>query len=271
MGQFEKMNIVERANKVLSFRKVIRDLCRKKGLDYPSDEKIAEWINQCYGWDVDDFMKDYTEHEGIFRTPLADFSAKVWEYAWSEKNKPTIEEMTAWTEKNGYDVSKFLHERTIASYSPLERATLLKTLEMGDLLLVKLWNRFIEESAMYGEDSYIYDLTNAEDVKFLNEHMEIDERKEVRWQQTHNNARYIQWFSQNGNAINVKTDIKGVIIAYWSDIFGRVMGYPDLYGSLNADQVGTDYFFDVFWPSVREFNGYLFDERDGSLTEIEKK
>ena len=179
--------------------------------------------------------------------------------------------MTAWTEKNGYDVSKFLHERTIASYSPLERATLLKTLEMGDILLVKLWNKFIEESAMYGEDSYIYDLTNAEDVKFLNEHMENDEKKEVKWQQKHNNARYIQWFSQNGNAINVKTDIKGVIIAYWSDIFGRVMGYPDLYGRLINGQVGTDYFFDVFWPSVREFNGYLFDERDGSLKEIEKK
>ena len=165
-------------------------------------------------------------------------------------------------------MDNFLHQRTIAYYNPLERATLLKTLEIGDLLLVKLWNRFIEESAMYGEDSYIYDLKNEKDVKFLNENMAIDEKKEVKWQQAHNNARYIQWL--NGNAINVKTDIKGVIIAYWSDIFGRVMGYPDLYGNLMNGQVGTDYFFDVFFPTMREFTGYTFDERDGSLTYKEK-
>lgn len=263
------MTLVEKAQKVIGFRLQIINACKKQGIAAPTDEQISDYING-YGIDIKDFMADYTKHEGMFRSPIKDFADKVWEYAWSEKNKPTMEEMTAWTEKNGYDVDNFLHQRTIASYEPLERATLLKTLEMGDVLLVKLWNKFIEESAMYGEDSYIYDLKNEKDVKFLNEHMEIDEKKEVKWQQTHNNARYIQWFAQNGNAINVKTDIKGVIIAYWGDIFSRIMGYPDLYGNLMNGQIGTDYFFDVFFPTIREFTGYTFDERDGSLTYKEK-
>ena len=38
------LNIIERANKIITFRKYIREECRKKGLDYPSDEKIAEYI-----------------------------------------------------------------------------------------------------------------------------------------------------------------------------------------------------------------------------------
>lgn len=270
------MNMVEKekdligfAHKVISFRMNVIKSCKAKGITPPTDEQISDYIND-YGLHFEDFMADFTEHEGMFRDPIHDFAAKVWEYACSEKNKPTMEEMTAWTEKNGYNVEDFLHQRTIASYEPLERATLLKTLEMGDILLVKLWNKFIEESAMYGEDSYIYDLTNAKDVKFLNEHMEIDEKKEVAWQHKNNNVRYIQWLAQNGNAINVKTDIKGIIIAYWGDIFGRIMGYPDLYGNLMNGQLGTDYFFDVFFPIMRKFCGYTFDERDGSLTYKQK-
>jgi NADH dehydrogenase len=43
------LNIIERANKILTFRKYIREECRKKGLEYPSDEKIAEYIADCGG------------------------------------------------------------------------------------------------------------------------------------------------------------------------------------------------------------------------------
>ena len=68
-----ELNLVEKANKVISFRKVIREICRKKGLEYPSDDKISEYINQKYGMNVDDFMKDYTEKEGIFRDPTTEF------------------------------------------------------------------------------------------------------------------------------------------------------------------------------------------------------
>lgn len=265
-----ELNIVERANKVLSFRKVIREICRKKGMEYPSDDKISEWINQQYGWDVDDFMKDYTEHEGIFRSPLIDFTNKVNEIEWGE-NKPTEDEIKAFVAENGYDLKKFIQTRTIASYSPLERATLNATLQIGDILLVKLWNNFIEESAIYGEDSYIYDLTDEKDVKFLRTHMLPSEFVKICSLAKAKKTNYVQWFGDNDGGLKAKTDIKGIIIAYWGEIFDRIMGFPTLYGNLNANQVGTDYFFDVFWPSVREFNGYLFDERDGSLKNIGKK
>ena len=253
------MNLVEKAQKVIGFKLQISNACKKQGIAAPTDEQISKYIND-YGMDIKKFMSDYTEHEGMFRSPIKDFADKVWEYAWSEDNKPTMEEMTAWTEKNGYNVEDFLHQRSIASYDPLERATLLKTLEIGDSLLVKLWNKFIEESAMYGEDSYIYDLKNPNDVAFLNTHMSSDEQKGVKHLRAVTNVRYIQWLSQtqNGNSINAKTDIKGMIIAYWSDIFLRVMTYPELYGVF----MNSHYFFDVFFPIVREFIGYTFDEKN---------
>ena len=54
----KKLNAVEYAVKVTSFRNMIRGVCRKKGLEYPADEKIAEYIEQGYGFDLDDFMAD---------------------------------------------------------------------------------------------------------------------------------------------------------------------------------------------------------------------
>ena len=80
------LNLIEKANKVLTFRKYIREECRKKGLEYPSDAKISEYINQRYGMNVDDFMADYTEKEGIFRDPFKDFQAEIDKF--SLANKP---------------------------------------------------------------------------------------------------------------------------------------------------------------------------------------
>lgn len=272
MGQFEKMNIVERANKVLGFRKAIRELCRKKELDYPSDEKIAEWINQCYGWDVDDFMKDYTEHEGIFRTPLADFMQKVNAITW--ENKPTEDEIKAFVAANGYDLSKFIKQRSIASYSPLERDTLKATLKLTDDKLVKLWNEFIEESTMYGEDSYIYDLTNKEDLAFLHIHMKPSEFEEICKLGKEKNTKYVQWFALNDGEMSAKTDIKGIIIAYWGDIFERIMLYPSLY-QFDVEKYckgdASTYFEDVFYPILTEKLGWHIDGEKGTITKIEKK
>lgn len=272
MGTFEKMNIVERANKVLSFRKVIRDLCRKKGIEYPSDEKIAEWINQCYGWDVEEFMKDYTEHEGMFRTPLADFMDKVNEITWSKK--PTEDEIKAFVAANGYDFGKFIKERTIASYEPLERDTLIATLKLTDDKLVKLWNIFIEESAMYGEDSHIYDLANEKDSKYLQNNMDGAQLQTIYNMVTQNNTRFIQWFNLNDGSICEKTDIKGIIIAYWSDIFERIMLYPSAYifnVEIHCEGDGSIYFDDVFFPIIVKEVGYIIDGDKGTITKIEKK
>ena len=98
MANFENnMNIIERANKVLTFRKYIREECRKKGLEYPSDDKVAEWVDQCYGWNVEDFMKDYTEKEGIFREPITDFINEVNKISWFKK--PTEDEIKEFFEK----------------------------------------------------------------------------------------------------------------------------------------------------------------------------
>jgi hypothetical protein len=272
MGTFEKMNIVERANKVLSFRKVIRDLCRKKGLEYPSDDKIAEWINQCYGWEVEDFMKDYTEHEGIFRTPLADFMERVNAITWA--NKPTEDEIKAFVATNGYDLSKFIKQRTIASYEPLERDTLMATLKLTDDKLVKLWNEFIEESAKYGEDSYIYDLTKESDLRSLRSHMTPNKFVEICRLAKDNNTKYVQWFNLNDGEMSAKTDIKGIIIAYWSDIFERVMLYPYAYQfevEKYAEGDGSVFFDDVFFPILTERLGWHIDGDKGTITKIEKK
>ena len=105
------LNLVEKANKVITFRKYIREECRKKGLEYPSDAKISEYINQKYGMNVDNFMKDYTEHEGIFRDPFNDFKAEIDKYAWVDK--PTEEEIAWYREQEKImdkQVQEFLEE-----------------------------------------------------------------------------------------------------------------------------------------------------------------
>lgn len=270
----EKLNIVEKANKVITFRKYIREECRKKGLEYPSDNKIAEYISQGYGMDVNDFMADYIEKEGIFRDPINDFIKEVEDIQWGN-NKPTEDEIKAFVAENGYNMKRFIREQTIKSYDGLERATLLSTLNLSPSKLVNLWNKFIEESAMYGEDSYIYDLANAEDIAFLNKNMGIDEKKEVNWQRKNNNVRYVQWLAHNGDAINTKTDedIKNAIVAYWSDIFERIMLYPTIYDQVTwKDGVTTYWYFsDIFWPCVRELCGFSVNKSDGKLKQSEKK
>jgi len=274
----KKLNAVEYAIKVTSFRKLVRDICRKKGIEYPSDEKIAEWIEQGYGMEnIDDFIKDYTEHEGIFRTPLSDFMDKVNEITWSKK--PTEDEIKTFVAANGYDFGKFIKERTIASYEPLERDTLMATLKLTDDKLVKLWNEFIEESALYGEDSCIYDLRDNKDVEFINKNFPNNIKAEITRINTDFNLhgktlRFIQWYNLNGGKVYAKEDIKGIIIAYWSDIFERIMLYPSAYNfnvEIHCDGDGSTYFDDVFFPIIAKEVGYIIDGDKGTITKIEKK
>ena len=267
----DELNIIEKANKVLTFRKYIREECRKKHLEYPSDEKIAEYIADGCSYDVRDFMMEYEGKYGVFKDPFVDFKNAILEYDWT--TTPTDEEMRSYVAENGYNVKGFLQKRTIESYSPLEKATLLATLKLADFELVLLWNKFIEESARYGEDSYIYDLQYSKDVNFINNNFPNDKKAEitrlVRNAKLHGkDIRYIQWFNLNGDddKIHVKDDIKGIIIAYWSDIFERIIGYPLCYNSLIHDQFSHDYFEDVFYPCMYGELGYKFDERDGSVT-----
>lgn len=272
------LNIVEKANKIITFRKYIRDICRKKGLEYPSDAKIAEYIADCGGdecvYDLNDFMCDYENKIGVFRDPFGDFKAEIDKFDWADK--PTDEEMREYIVKNGYDVEGFLRQHTINGYSPLEKKVLLNVLEKCSIpQLVGLWNTFIEEAAVYGEDSYIYDLAIHKDVEFLNVHMEPNELSKVK-ALARNGVRYVQWFSCNDKSINGRDDesIKGTIVAYWSDIFPRLLTWTcECYDNIGIGKTTQHfpYFYDsVVRPVLLEALGYNYDPSKGTIEEIKK-
>ena len=266
----KKMNAVEYAIKVTSFRKLVRDICRKNGMDYPSDEKVAEWIEQGYGMEnVDDFIKDYTEKQGIFREPIADFIKELRKHGIKESD----DFIKDWVSKNGYNIDKFVNESIVNSYEPIERLALLATLELADEDLVALWNYFIEESAKYGEDSYIYDLRNDTDMIFITNNFPKDIKAEITRINTDFNLhgktlRFIQWHNLNDGKVYAKEDIKGIILAYWSDIFERIMLYPSLYNTLYLSK--KEYFEDIIWPIFVKELGYTMNYNSGEVKRISK-
>jgi len=271
------MNMVEKekdligfAHRVIGFRMDIIKACTSKGITPPTDEQISDYING-YGLNVEDFMADYTEHEGMFRclkTPLDEFKDAVSAIHWS--TAPTEDEIVEFFNANGNNVELFCQQRTIKKMKPLVRKTCLKTIEqLSAVCLVKLWNTFIEESGLYGEDSYIYDLTNEKDIKVLRECMKPSEFEET----TTLSSRFIQWFDLNGRAIHPKKDIKSVIIGYWEEIFERIMLYPSAYNfnvEIYYEGDGSTYFDDVFFPIIAKEVGYLIDGTNGTIKEITK-
>lgn len=275
------MNMVEKekdlvgfAHKVISFRMNVIKACKAKGIDVPSDEQIGAYIND-YGLHLDDFMADYTEHEGMFRclqSPLEKFKKMISEITFS--NKPTDEEITTFFNTYGDNAPLFCEQRTIKEMNPIERKTYLKTIEkLSEEKLVKLWNTFIEESALYGEDSYIYDLANEKDSEYLWHNMDGAQLKTINNMVTQNNTRFIQWLNLNDGSICEKSDIKHTITAYWSEIFERIMLYPSAY-SFDAEVFcegdASTYFDDVFFPIIAKEIGYIVDGDKGTITKIEK-
>lgn len=249
------MNMVEKekdligfAHKVISFRMNAIKACKAKGIDAPTDEQISDYINN-YGLHFEDFMADFTEHEGIFRclrTPLEEFKDEIKKISWG--TPPTEEEILAFFNKNGNNIGLFCNQHAISKMKPLERKIYLKTIEVLPTEgLVALWNLFIEESAHYGEDSYIYDLKNPEDVKFLRGHMENLEMQTIR-NMIEERVRYVQWFALSDKSIQGRTDdnIQRIITAYWSEIFARIMIFPSCYQRL----MGIEYFDEIVWPII---------------------
>ena len=228
------MNLVEKqkdllgfAHKVISFRMNVIKACKAKGIMPPTDEQISDYIND-YGLHFEDFMADFTEHEGMFRC--------------------------------------------MTSYSPLEQKALDATLKLSDEKLVILWNTFIEESAIYGEDSHIYDLADVEESKFLGKSMTAEELLATCKLITNDNARFIQWFSLNDKSIKV-VNVKNIITAFWGEIFERIMLYPCAYQfdtEVYCKGDGSTYFDDVFFPIIAKEVGYLIDGDKGIIKEIEK-
>ena len=267
-----KLNPVEFAIKVTSFRKKIREICTKKGLEYPSDSKISEYINDCGGldcvFDINDFMSDYETKDGVFRDPFIDFKAEIDKYAWAEK--PTEEEMREYITEHGYDVKGFLRQHTINKYNPLEREVLLATLtNLKPYQMVQLWNKFIEESAMYGDDSYIYDLNETDDLNMLRKNMTPSMWASV----VALKARYVQWFNLNDGKIQKldEDDIKGSIIAYWSDIFPRFLVWGECYEKIGKGTEDEMHYFDfIVRPIFCKYLGYNYDPSKGTIEEIKK-
>jgi len=249
-------NVIEQAIKVTTFRENIRKACRKEGLDYPTDEQIAAYIEDGCAFDVNDLMDDYKEKIGVFRTPLKDFTDAIDKFTWAEGHKPTIEEVTEWTEKNGYNVSLFLRERTIKSFKPFYRKTIEKALKLNDNTIIELWNFFIKESAWYGEDSHIYDLNNEEEIKFINDNFKNKDILYIGHLVTTKGVKYIQVLAQKGepkDCIHAIDDLKSFIVAYWTDIVDRIMSFMEYYYELDTY---LDYdqkvMYNVFEPTFRE-------------------
>ena len=277
------MNMVEKekdligfAHKVISFRMNVIKACKAKGIDVPTDEQISDYING-YGLNFEDFMADYTEHEGMFRclkTPLEEFKDSVTNIHFGVK--PTDEEILTFFNTYGNNVNLFCKQRTIKEMKPLVRKTYLKTIEkLSSELLVKLWNTFIEESELYGSDSYIYDLANEKDSKYLWKYMDKAQLETINSMVTKNDTRFIQWFNLNDNSINEKTNdnIESTITAYWEEIFERIMLYPSCYNfdvEIYCKGDASTYFDDVFFPIIAKEVGYLIDGDKGTIKEIEK-
>lgn len=259
-------NVIEQAIKVTSFRKLVREECRKNGLEYPSDDKIAEYIEQGYGFDVKDFIADYKEREGIFREPITDFCKELNKYEFGD-NKPTIEEIKAWTAKNGYNVSLFLRERTINSYEGFYRKTIEKALKLNENTLVNLWNFFIQESAWYGEDSHIFNLTDVDECEWMSKNLDPKDFKYIFNLVANEKVKYVQVFAKEGEPkdyIHVVDDIKGVIVAYWTEIVNRVMSFSDLYYDFDTyeENYSQRVMNNVFQPVIREMCGVPYKENN---------
>jgi hypothetical protein len=275
----KEKDLVGFAHKIISFRMNVIKACKAKNVEPPTDEQIGEYINS-YGFNVNDCVADFIEHEGMFRhlkTPLELFKDEINKISWYEN--PTETEIVSFFNEHGNNIDLFCTQRTINGMKPLVRKTYLKTIEkLSTERLVILWNTFIEESAIYGEDSYIYDLEYPKDIKFLREHMDehIDcEGIKCIGDLAKNGIRFIQWFALNDKSIQGRTDdnIKRIITAYWSEIFERIMLYPSAYNfnvEIYCEGDGSTYFDDVFFPIIAKEVGYIIDGDKGIIKEIEK-
>lgn len=258
----KELNVIEQAIKVTSFRKLIRECCRKKGLEYPSDEKIAEYIESGCAFDVDDFMGDYESKIGVFKDPFVDFKAEIEKMDWIV-NKPTEEEMRVFFNTKGNNIQSFVMEHNINSFRPLERDVLFKVLKLPTFVLVGLWNDFILESNIYGEDSYIYDLDNDDDINYLIDNMPSSVFKRVK-AINNTGVHYIQWLSLNDGSIKgvATSQIKPIIVGHWGEIFEHILSYPKSYDELVV--------FEHIFPILVKHLGYKFNENKGCFEFVKK-
>ena len=250
----KEKNVIEYAHKVLSFRMNIAKACKAKNIEVPSDEKIGEYIS-LYGFNLNDFMADYIEKEGIFRNPIDDFVKDI--QAMELDNPPSEEEIRKYAENHDLDIAKFVKYHNIQNFKGVMKEILLKTLEFDDETLVCLWNLFIKESQLYGENSYIYDLEDKDDVDYILKvwpaKMKAELTRMTRGAELRGDKiRFIQWFDDTTENIYVKKDIAAIIIAYWGEIFERIIEFPTIYNKVNVGQSNTTpYFTNIVWKVIK--------------------
>ena len=132
--------------------------------------------------------------------------------------------------KNGVFVNRVLEE----------------TIKLPSPILRNIWNAFIDESSSYGEDSYVYDSEDHEDLEDLHENI-MSEMEFNRILKAVKSKRYFQyvWTSQNHNTINI-VDPKDLITRYWGDIITSIINFP--------------YCYKVFYPASDKKNPFFYYE-----------
>jgi len=261
-------NVVENAIKVTSFRKRVREFCKKIDIDYPTDEEIAEWIDGGGELIVLRFLGDYTSNHKLNK-----FVADLKSEGMTDLN---MDDVKAFYEKYGGNVDLYVDNYIIDRLNNVERRTYVATVDkLTTMAMVKLWNTFLEESALYGDDSYIYDLNDDSELMFLKDHMEHDELEKVKELKLEN-VRYIQWENLNDNGITKVDNIQRTLLRFWTEIFEHIMVYPSAYNfklntklNMYSDGDGRTYLDDVFFPAIAREIGYDINPDRGTIKKLD--
>ena len=246
-----KENLVELSKKITDFNEAVIAACEAKGIAVPSAEEMSDYMHN-YGFDVQDFMQTIQEKEKEI-TPFDEFKNEVMGICWSDM--PTDKEMLAFFNENGHNVRLFIMQRTVQDFNKIEKAIYDAVInKFSTEELVGLWNFFIEESALYGEDSKIYDLKNSDSIPIIANMGEADARKLFN-DVICKGKRFFQFIV----SIDVKEedDIKGIITAFWEEICARILMFPMEYNNNVAPS--SFLFMEVVWPIITKEAGVVIN------------
>ena len=257
-------NVVENAVRITSFRKRVREVCRQFDVEYPTDEEIAEWIDEGGELNALDFVADR-----MLNYKLNKFIAALKKEGITDLD---LDDVKAFYEKYGDNVDLYVDNYIIKGLNKIEKLTYTTTIDkLTTAAMVKLWNTFLNESALYGDDSYIYDLNNENDLEFLKYRMRHDELEKVKKLMAEN-VRYIQWANLNDNEITKVSNIKRTLLGFWTE---HIMVYPSAYNfklntklNMYSDGDGRTYLDDVFFPAIAREIGYDIDPNRGTIKKI---
>ena len=151
----------------------------------------------------------------------------------------------------------------------VKNLTLQRTMQLSTINQVHLWNAFVEESGLVGEDSYIYDLENKKDIAYLIKYKDEDKVMEL-INSIKNGDRFVQWvhFAKKPNKVCAADLIK----FYWYEMFEKIMCYPSAYNfdvHIFSESDMTKYFDDVFFPIIALGVGYKINVYKSEIEDYE--